>query len=100
MVDDGSRSLQPALRYYPKSIIDFGATRTDLKLPTLNGGYALVTGTGFATPHVTGMVAILLEAFPGLVPAEAATILKSQCIDTAVTIRIDIRIHVGHNETT
>jgi subtilisin family serine protease len=68
------------VRYYPKSIIDFGASGTGVRLPTLHGGYALVTGTSFATPHVTGMIALLLEAFPNLLPSEAKTILKSLSI--------------------
>ena len=68
------------LRYYPKSIIDFGASGTSVRLPTLQGGYTFATGTSFATPHVTGMIALLLEAFPDLLPSEAKTILKSLSI--------------------
>lgn len=65
------------IRYHPKSIIDFGAAGCNLRLPSLNGGYALLTGNSFATPHITGIIALLLDAFPTLLPAEAKTILKA-----------------------
>jgi subtilisin family serine protease len=73
------------VRYYPKNVIDFGAAGTNVKLPARDGSYAVLTGTSFATPHVTGMVALLLEAFPELLPAEAKTILKSLAHDVAAS---------------
>jgi subtilisin family serine protease len=68
------------VRYYPRSVIGFGAAGTNLKLPTSPSGYGLFTGTSFATPHITGIVALLLEAFPELLPCEAKAILKSMSL--------------------
>jgi subtilisin len=65
------------VRYYPRSVVGFGAAGTNLKLPTSPAGYGVFTGTSFATPHITGIVALLLEAFPELLPCEAKAILKS-----------------------
>jgi subtilisin family serine protease len=65
------------LRYLPHSRIEFAAHGTNVRLAAPGGGYALQTGTSFATPVVTGIVALLLEAFPGLLPWEAKTLLRS-----------------------
>ena len=65
------------MRYYPRSVVGFGAAGTNLKLPTSPAGYGVFTGTSFSTPHITGIVALLREAFPELLPCEARTILKS-----------------------
>ena len=43
------------------------------------GDYWFVSGTSFAAPHVSGGLALLLHAFPGLTPEEAVEIL----LDTA-----------------
>lgn len=69
------------LRFLPKSTIEFAAHGTNIQSPTRGGGYQLQTGTSFATPHVTGICALLREAFPGINSWEAKTILKSICID-------------------
>ena len=66
-----------ALHFKPRSLIEYEARGTQIKVPAPGGGYAELTGTSFATPHVTGMVALLLQVMPDLVPAEAKAILKS-----------------------
>ncbi len=65
------------IRYYPSQAVTYGAHGTNVRVPGLNGGYALQTGTSFATPHVTGILALLLEPFPDLLCCEAKTILKA-----------------------
>ncbi len=65
------------LEYSPQSTIEFKAHGTDITLPSPGGGYSVQTGTSFATPLISGVVALLVEAFPGLLAWEAKTIMKS-----------------------
>ena len=65
------------IRFRPKSFIEYDAAGTKIRVPAPGGGYTETTGTSFATPHVTGLVALLLEVMPGLLPVEAKVILKS-----------------------
>jgi subtilisin family serine protease len=65
------------VHYRPQNIIEFDARGTQIKVLAPGGGYAIQTGTSFATPHVCGMVALLLEIFPGLTAVEAKSALKA-----------------------
>ena len=61
----------------PKNMVEFEARGTQIKVLAPGGGYAIQTGTSFATPHVCGMVALLLEIFPKLTAMEAKSALKA-----------------------
>jgi subtilisin len=65
------------IRFKPRSLIEYDAPGTDIRVAAPGGGYVETTGTSFATPHVTGLVALLLETMPNLLPVEAKVILKS-----------------------
>ena len=45
------------------------------EVPWTGGGTLRVTGNSFATPHVTGMAALVLAKHPGLTPFELKTVL-------------------------
>ena len=65
------------VHYRPHGRIEFDAGGTQIRVLAPGGGYAIQTGTSFATPHVCGMVALLLEIFPGLTAMEAKSALKA-----------------------
>jgi subtilisin family serine protease len=64
------------VHFRPRDFIEFDARGTDICVLAPGGGYARQTGTSFATPHVCGIVALLLEVYPDLTVAEAKAALK------------------------
>ena len=65
------------VHYRPYNMIEFDARGTQIKVLAPGGGYGIQTGTSFATPHVCGMVALLLERFPRLTAVEAKSALMA-----------------------
>ncbi len=49
--------------------------------PALGGGAAMVSGTSFSTPHVSGAAALVLQAAPFLRPAEVVELLLESATD-------------------
>ena len=41
------------------------------------GGYRQLTGNSFACPHIVGIIALILEAYPELTPFQVKTILHA-----------------------
>lgn len=72
---DGYRLL-----FNPNCLIEFKADGTQIKVPASGGGHVLMTGTSFATPHVTGIVALLLEQYPEITAFEIKTVLKKMAV--------------------
>lgn len=63
--------------FRPKNMIEYDARGTEIEVLAPGGGHAIQTGTSFATPHVTGMVALMLQMYPDLTASEAKTMLKA-----------------------
>jgi Subtilase family len=57
------------------------APGVDVRAPELDGGTALVSGTSFAAPHVTGAAALVLDAAPYLSAREVVELLLDTATD-------------------
>ncbi|GBC73207.1 Minor extracellular protease vpr [archaeon HR04] len=66
-------SKGPASPFYIKP--DLVAPGAGINSTSLNGSYAMNTGTSFAAPHVSGAAALLLQKHPDLRPEEVASLL-------------------------
>lgn len=60
----------------PENIIDFGGYGSYVETCGLNNEYVKMFGTSFATPHVTGLVSLLLERWPFLTVKDISFILN------------------------
>ena len=60
------------------------APGTDIRTADLYGGYVADTGTSVAAPHVTGALALLLGAFPGLTADQQSVALTARAVDLGV----------------
>jgi subtilisin len=65
-----------ALRYDWGSPIELSARGIYVEAPAMGGGMQLYTGTSFACPHVTGLLARVLSVYPGLAAFEARFLLS------------------------
>lgn len=61
--------------YKPGSLVEFAAQGVDVEVPWLGGSTKRVTGSSFAAPKITGLLACLLSEFPNLPPLEAKALL-------------------------
>lgn len=61
--------------YNPRPPVEFTAPGVDLELIWSGGGTATSTGNSFATPHVSGIVALILGKHPRLTPFQVKTVL-------------------------
>jgi subtilisin family serine protease len=57
------------------------APAVDVRTSDLYGGYVTETGTSMAAPHVSGALALLLGAFPGLTADQQAAALEGAAAD-------------------
>lgn len=61
--------------YNPSPPVEFTAPGLDLELAWVGGGSAVGTGNSYATPHITGIVALILSKHPNLTPFQLKTVL-------------------------
>jgi subtilisin len=59
------------LFYKPGHLVEFSARGVDVEVPWLDGEMKKVTGSSFAAPRVTGMLACLLSEVPKMSPLQA-----------------------------
>ncbi len=63
--DDGE------LFYKPGHLVEFTARGVDVDMAWSGGGRKMVTGSNFAAPRWTGLLAYLLSLNPGITPLQA-----------------------------
>ena len=59
------------------SLVEFAARGVDVEVPWSCGGMRKMTGSSFAAPRVTAMLARLLSEAPGLTPLQAKVLLQA-----------------------
>lgn len=65
------------LAYNPRPPVEYGACGIDLEVAWQNGETIVATGNSFATPHISGMVALLLSQHPGLTCFQVKSVLQA-----------------------
>lgn len=69
------------------STVDFVAPGEDIHLRSKNGGVKVDSGTSFAAPHITAMLALLKEKYPTATPMQLQALLKKYSEDLGVAGR-------------
>ena len=57
--------------------VEFGARGLDVEVAWTGGSTTVASGNSFATPHVSGLVARILSAHPGLTPFQVKAVLHA-----------------------
>ncbi|MCZ6671945.1 MAG: S8 family serine peptidase [Verrucomicrobia bacterium] len=75
---EGDSLNEPIEFYYnPLPPVEFGSKGVDVRVAWQDDGYINATGNSFAAPHITGIVALLLEKHPELTAYQVKTVLRS-----------------------
>jgi subtilisin family serine protease len=77
VISVGSHEEPDPLTFYanPKPPVEFFARGLNVEIAWLGGGTITATGNSFATPHVTGICALILAKHPQLTPFQLKSIL-------------------------
>ena len=67
---------RPEIFYKPGHLVEFSAHGVDVEVPWAGGGVKKVTGSSFAAPRVTAMLACLLSEVPNLDPLQAKALFR------------------------
>jgi len=68
------------IRFRAGEIIEFVALGENVTVAAPGGGYTTKHGTSYATPAVSALCAVMLGAFPGLLPFEVRAVLKQHAL--------------------
>jgi len=69
--------------YNPLPPVEFFARGADIRVAWPGGGHVRATGNSFATPHISGLCALILAKHPGLTPFQVKTILHATATNVA-----------------
>lgn len=68
---------------YGANTVDLGAPGSGIWSSVPNGGYASLSGTSMATPHVMGALTVLAAAFPNLSASQLRSLLLGNTVATS-----------------
>ena len=71
--DDGQEPFNFGFRY--GEVIEIVAPGVQIRTTWPGGGFRQLTGNSFACPHIVGIIALIIEAYPDLTPFQVKTIL-------------------------
>ncbi len=66
-----------AIAYNPRPPVEYGACGVDVDVAWQDGGSIVATGNSFATPHVAGLVALMLSKHPDLTTFQVKSVLQA-----------------------
>ncbi|MFL5980580.1 MAG: S8 family peptidase [Gaiellaceae bacterium] len=77
VISVGSHEEPDPLAYYynPSPPVEFFARGVDVEVAWNGGGRLMCTGNSFATPHIAGLVTLMLSKHPELTPFQLKTLL-------------------------
>ena len=75
-VDAGDFPSPWDFRHRPGAMVECTAAGKDQRLRWLGGGEEVMSGPSFAAPHITGIVALILERHPGAGLEEVREVLR------------------------
>ena len=64
-------------------VIELTAPGVNIRTAWLDNGYKTLTGNSFACPHISGIVARIVEGYPDLTPFQVKTALYAIARDNA-----------------
>jgi len=76
-VDRSNLATRFCVKYLPDSLIEFVGHGDEVIVAAPGGGHTTKTGTSFATPALSGIVAMILGAYPDLRPFEIKSLLRA-----------------------
>jgi subtilisin family serine protease len=90
--NDSTKVTRPKSSFsnFGLNVIDVAAPGSSI-LSTVPGGYAKFSGTSMASPHVTGIAALMKSVHPGWSPRELEKQLRKEADDTACPVTPDAR---------
>jgi subtilisin family serine protease len=86
VISVGSHEETDPLAYYfnPSPPVEFFARGLELDVAWIEGSTLRVTGNSFATPHITGICALILSKHPDLTPFQLKSVLSLTANNSAV----------------
>jgi subtilisin len=70
--------------YNPQPPVEFFARGAEIDVAWPGGGHIRVTGNSFATPHISGLCALILSKHPRLTPFQVKSVLHATATNVAL----------------